>query len=49
MPLSFPDLPILESSLSHIRRDRIREAPKIRLERGTDGRVTEVIVEQLGD
>ncbi|MBL3705535.1 hypothetical protein GI582_22800 [Sulfitobacter sp. BDSS02] len=48
VPLSFPDLPIMESSLSHIRRDRIREAPGIRLERDTDGRVTEVIVEQLG-
>ena len=46
---AFPDLPIMESSLSHIRRDRIREAPGIRLERDTDGRVTEVIVEQLGD
>ena len=43
-----PDLPIMESSLSHIRRDRIREAPGIRLERDTDGRVTKVIVEQLG-
>ena len=48
MPFS-PDMPIMESSLSHICRDRIREAPGIRLERGTDGRVTEAIVEQLGD
>lgn len=38
----------IENSFSYTLHDRLRKAPGIRLERDTDGRVTEVIVDQLG-
>jgi hypothetical protein len=46
IPVSFEDQPVMQSTLSHIRRDHVREAPGVRVEVDNSGAPTRVIVEQ---
>lgn len=47
VPISFVDRPIMDSDLSHIRRDAVREALGITIERNAAGAITQLIVMPL--